>query len=56
VNNFTSHLVFMIHTAPGQGKVLCVDPSHQEVVMDGAYVVDEWNDTEQIREDFNANH
>jgi hypothetical protein len=57
VNNFPEHLVFMVHTAPGQGRVLCVDSSHPECWVpagEGVYVVDEWDNTKQIREDFNA--
>jgi hypothetical protein len=52
VNNFPTHLVVMTHTGPGTGNVVCIDPSHAEVRMDGAQVIDEWDNTEQIRKDF----
>jgi hypothetical protein len=59
VNNFPSHLVCMVHVAPGQGKVLCVTPHHDanaEWDEHGCYVIDRWDNTEQIRKDFNADY
>jgi hypothetical protein len=52
VNNFPNHLVVMTHTGLGTGNVVCIDPSHPEVQMNGAFVIDEWDNTEQIRKDF----
>jgi hypothetical protein len=52
VNNFPNHLVVMTHTGPGTGNVVCIDMSHREVQMDGALTIDSWNNTEQIRKDF----
>jgi hypothetical protein len=55
VNNFPGHLVCMVHTAPGQGRVICVTPhsdSTDEWDEKGCYVIDEWDNTEQIRKDF----
>jgi hypothetical protein len=39
VNNFPGHLVCMVHTAPGQGRVICVTPHNESL-------------TELIRKDF----
>jgi hypothetical protein len=55
VNNFPSHLVCMVHTAPGQGRVICVTPHHDsnaEWDEHGCYKIDEWDNTERIRKDF----
>jgi hypothetical protein len=59
VNNFPGHLVCMVHSAPGQGRVICVTPhsdNHAEWDENGCYVIDSWDNTEQIRKDFNADH
>jgi hypothetical protein len=57
VNNFPSHLVCMVHTAPGQGRVICVTP-HNDTTAEwdenGCYKIDEWDNTEQIRKDFSG--
>jgi hypothetical protein len=54
VNNYTGHLVLMVHTAPGKGRVICLDPSHEDVRMYGTYRLVEWDNNEQIRRDFNG--
>jgi hypothetical protein len=52
VNNFPTHLVIMVFTAPERGKVLCIDHSHEEVSTSGTLVLAEWDLTEQTRKDF----
>jgi hypothetical protein len=42
----------MVHVAPGRGRVICLDPSHEDTWTWGAMHIAEWDNTEQIRQDF----
>jgi hypothetical protein len=52
LENFPSHWVIMSRTEPRKGRAVCIHPTHPDSVL----VLFEWDLTEQIRKDFNADH